>query len=195
MARQKLAGLLGSGGFDEDPDLPDEFNNVTVTEEGEGEEPSAAKGEGGRRLTKPRKARKAPKVANVMTDDWAYEAVKKHVQIQKSRRIITTIGKATLQAVERQRDKLAVVWTEPVSEASEPESAGSDLFGIVEEKAPPKKVTWQLYGATSDQIAILDRLGDEWNAPSRSALVQEAIRLDMVAKTTKAGRIAAAASQ
>lgn len=192
MARQKLAGLLGSGEFNEDPELPDEFNNVTVTEEDEVEEPPKAGNAGKRRTAKPRKA---PKVANVMTDDWAYEAVKKHVQIQKSRRIITTIGKATLQAVERQRDKLAVAWTDPVSEASEPESSGSDLFGIVEEKAPPKKVTWQLYGATSAQIAILDELGDRWSAPSRSALVQEAIRLDMVAKGTKTGRVTAAATR
>ncbi|SKY99417.1 Uncharacterised protein [Mycobacteroides abscessus subsp. bolletii] len=192
MARQKLAGLLGSGEFNEDPELPDEFNNVTVTEEDEVEEPPKAGNARRRQTTKPRKA---PKVANVMTDDWAYEAVKKHVQIQKSRRIITTIGKATLQAIERQRDKLAVAWTDPVSETSEPESSGSDLFGIVEEKAPPKKVTWQLYGATSAQIAILDKLGDQWSAPSRSALVQEAIRLDMVAKGTKTGRVTAAATR
>lgn len=116
-----------------------------------------------------------PALATVYTTNEAFRALRNHVQQRKAKGEIVSYGVVTLLAVQENRDKLSHLWRQ--AEPAAADTGDDDLFGITIRQAAPKKVPWQLHGASPAQVETLDNLADKWGAPSRSVLVQEALNL------------------
>lgn len=188
MAKVSLASLVAA----DDDDLstktpartspPEPESSVTVTKEAAPE----------RRQTRRRPVKK---IATVYTTDAVFRQLREYVANRKARGEILTYGVASLLAVQAHRDELATLWTEPGGEApDEGTSEDDDLFGVTVRKAAPKKVPWQLHGASPAQVQLLDDLVEQWSAPSRSVLVEEALvrYLAPVPRAKRASRAAPA---
>lgn len=116
-----------------------------------------------------------PALATVYTASETFRQLRNHVQARKAKGEIVSYGVVTLLAVQEKKETLAQRWRGVAAPAAT--DAGGDLFGITIRRAAPKKVPWQLHGASPAQVEILDNLADEWGAPSRSVLVEEALNL------------------
>lgn len=115
-----------------------------------------------------------PALATVYTTSETFRALRNHVQQRKAKGEIVSYGLVTLLAVQENRDTLSRLWEAAAAADTDDDD---DLFGIKIRQAAPKKVPWQLHGASPAQVETLDHLADEWGAPSRSVLVQEALNL------------------
>lgn len=174
MAKVSLVNLVGeatAGKAGEHPEPNEETEPVTVTKQGEEkppEEPATTQPAATRRTTRRTKVVKA--LATVYTPHGVYKALSRHVQNQRAKGELLSYGLAVLLAVEKHADELATLWT------AEPHDEQNDsIFGVKIRKAPPKKVPWQLHGATPQQVRKLDDLADQWHAPNRSVLVEQAL--------------------
>ncbi|MEB3023462.1 MULTISPECIES: hypothetical protein [Mycolicibacter] len=137
------------------------------------EAPSAAPVQRPRR---PRAAGSAP-TAEVAPD--VYKALRKFTSREKARDPITarTYLQVVLDAIEHSQEALATVWKQPNTTAS-----GGGLFSRQSaapmrrrrHSEPPGRVP--LTGLNPADAAVIDSLIQEWQAPSRSALVEEALR-------------------
>ncbi|QNI09741.1 hypothetical protein GAN17_25415 (plasmid) [Mycobacterium kubicae] len=92
------------------------------------------------------------------------------MKTQRARGELLSYGVVVLLAVEKHATELADLWNR-----TEEHTGGGGLFDIKVRKAAPKKVPWQLHGATPQQIRKLDDIAHQWNAPNRSVLVEEAL--------------------
>jgi hypothetical protein len=192
MAKVSLASLVAT----DDDDLstktpartspPEAESSVTVTNEAAPEAHVSAP----RRQTRRRPVKK---IATVYTTDAVFRQLREYVANRKARGEILTYGVASLLAVQAHRDELATLWTEAGGEApDEGTSEEDDLFGVTVRKAAPKKVPWQLHGASPAQVQLLDDLVEQWCAPSRSVLVEEAL-VRYLAPAPRAKRVSRAA--
>lgn len=176
MAKVSLASLVA----DDDDDLstkspakmsaPEPKTAVTVTK------PAAPDTHAGapRRETRRRPVKK---IATVYTSDAVFRQLREYVANRKARGEILTYGVTSLLAVQAYRDELATLWTQAGGDAGGAGDQDSDdLFGVTVRKAAPKKVPWQLHGASPAQVQLLDDLVEQWSAPSRSVLVEEALQ-------------------
>lgn len=169
--------------------------DVTVTKS----EDQSHGGEDEKGRKRSRAPRTAPKVAAVMTHPDVQRAIKKHVNSLKGRNLKTSLGVETLACVERQYDKLRTAWSDtednstPEAEAQDELVLGAGMFGL-NTQATETKVPWQLWGASPSQIAILDKASAACHAPSRSAFVEKAIRLDLMEKEPRPPRKTSAKS-
>lgn len=182
-------------GFDPDEGTsrtgPNATPAVTVTESGDQSGGGRTAGERTRRTT----PRPAPKVAAVLTHPDVQQAIKKHVNSLKGKNLKTSLGVETLACVERQYDRLRTAWAQTDDQADRAEAPGDPVLGAgmfgLNTRATETKVSWQLWGASRSQISILDKACIACGAPSRSAFVEKAIRLDLMDKeprsSSKAG--------
>jgi hypothetical protein len=135
--------------------------------------------------------RTAPKIAAVMTHPDVQQAIKKHVNSLKGKNLKTSLGVETLACVERQYDRLRTAWTESEppdgSETQGDPVLGAGMFGL-STQATETKVAWQLWGVSRQQISILDKAYNACGAPSRSAFVEKAIRLDLMEREARPPR-------
>lgn len=200
MAKVTLASLV----TDDDDDLstkspartspPEPEKTVTVTKQAAPDTQAGAP----RRETRRRPVKK---IATVYTSDAVFRQLREYVANRKARGEILTYGVTSLLAVQAHRDELATLWTPAGGEAAGPgEVEGNDnddLFGVTVRKAAPKKVPWQLHGASPAQVQLLDDLVEQWSAPSRSVLVEEALQryLAPVPRGKRAGHAPAAGSR
>lgn len=190
----KTSGGGLPAGFDPDKGTsgagPNPTPAVTVTE-------SSGQSGGGRTAgerTRSATPRPAPKVAAVLTHPEVQQAIKKHVNSLKGKNLKTSLGVETLACVERQYDRLRTAWAQ-TDHADEAEAHGDPVLGAgmfgLNTRATETKVSWQLWGASRQQISILDKACIACGAPSRSAFVEKAIRLDLMDKeprpSSKAG--------
>lgn len=184
-----VSNATGGGlpeGFDPNKRIttPNPRPGVTVTES----EGQSGGGEDERGRNRVRRPRTAPKVAAVITHPDVQRAIKKHVNSLKGRNLKTSLGVETLACVERQYDKLLTAWSDaadlPVNENETQDDSpvlGAGMFGL-STQSTETKVPWQLWGASQTQISILDKASEACGAPSRSAFVEKAIRLDLMQK-------------
>lgn len=190
MARMKLEALLDN--VDEtDDETGDESSPkevatppisepeaVTVTNLGD-TGTAESSDESRRKQASPPKRRRSrttgdrPALATVYTTSETFRALRNHVQQRKAKGEIVSYGLVTLLAVQENRGTLSRLWGAEATAAVD--ASDDDLFGITIRQAAPKKVPWQLHGASPAQVETLDKLADEWGAPSRSVLVQEAL--------------------
>lgn len=86
-------------------------------------------------------------------------------------------GQVVLDAVEKHADDLKGHWSKPVA------STGTGLFRRVETGRPTRRrhnsprARVPLAGVINTDAAVLDQLATDWGAGSRSALVEQALRL------------------
>lgn len=193
MAKVSLASLVA----DDDDELstqspakmsaPEPKTAVTVTK------PAAPDTHAGapRRETRRRPVKK---IATVYTSDAVFRQLREYVANRKARGEILTYGVTSLLAVQAYRDELATLWTQAGGDAGAGDQDSDDLFGVTVRKAAPKKVPWQLHGASPAQVQLLDDLVEQWSAPSRSVLVEEALTR-YLAPVPRGKRAAAAGSR
>lgn len=164
MAKVSLTSLL-----DDDDDTTDEQSDTTTSETVTVTKDEV---EGGTQRTKPPRDpdRIVKSLATVYTPSTVFTALRKYASGQRAKGQLVSYGVIVLLAVDKHQDELAALWT-----TDQPPQTDGGLFGVTVRKAAPKKVPWQLHGATPDQIRKLDDLVDEWNAPNRSVLVEEAL--------------------
>lgn len=181
MAKVSLRTLVSAGDGDSVTDVPNAERNigdpaVTVTKiaDGAGRDSGVAPKGGARKPVK--------KIATVYTTDAIFQRLREHVSSRKAKGEILSYGIASLLAVRQHRHELSCLWHGAASEdEGNPSTADTntdiddDLFGITIRRAAPKKVPWQLHGASPAQVQLLDELTHKWGAPSRSVLVQEAL--------------------
>ncbi|MCT7367360.1 hypothetical protein A7G45_31295 [Mycolicibacterium llatzerense] len=110
------------------------------------------------------------------TVDPIFQRLRQHVAARKVGGEIVSYGVATLLAVQANAEELSRYWTEGPG-AGIVDLDDDDMFGVAVRKARPKKVPWQLHGATPEQVEILDRFVEQWGAPSRSELVEVALTM------------------
>ncbi len=150
---------------------PASAHPAPVAAEAEAEAPAAV------RPARRRRVAVSPPTAEVAPE--VLKALQKLTSREKMRDPITarTYAAVVLDAIDANQDKLSVFWTQPV--ASRP---GGGLFS---RQAPPMRRRRHaeptgrvpLTGLTPDDAATLDNLITQWKAPSRSALVEQALRL------------------
>lgn len=168
MAKVNMASLLQQGtatSAGKETRTADTAKDVTVTKRDEVVDPEQTK----RRTVDPNKVVK--RLATVYTARTVYAALRQHASRQKAKGELISYGVIVLLAVDKYQDELSKLWT--TADDAEPETHG--LFGITVKKAAPKKVPWQLHGATPQQIRKLDDIAANWDAPNRSVLVEEAL--------------------
>lgn len=169
MAKVSMTSLLNNGpesapaetATETPPRTPE---NVTVTKSAAIEHPEPPQ----RRPSDRTKVVK--RLATVYTPQTVYNALSRHVKNQRAKGELLSYGVVVLLAVEKHATELATLW----NDTEAPASTGG-LFDVQVRKAAPKKVPWQLHGATPQQIRKLDDIAAEWNAPNRSVLVEEAL--------------------
>jgi hypothetical protein len=169
------------------PPTPTPDVTVTKTEEQSGRR------EGEQERKRIALPRTTPKVAAVMTHPDVQRAIKKHVNSLKGRSLKTSLGAETLACVERQYDKLRTAWADTNDQPpAETDTQGDPVLGAgmfgLSTQATETKVSWQLWGANRSQIGILDKAYIACGAPSRSAFVEKAIRLDLMEKEPRPPR-------
>lgn len=175
MARQSLSSLVSEEAAKpadetrEETTAANEQQHVTVTKQDKGT--SAPSGEPASR----RPSRPGMKAGTVYTPEPIFDDLRAHVAKRKARGEELTYGKACLLAVQQHRHELANLWTEPAQETGG-DDLDDDLFGVTVSKIAPKKVPWQLHGVSPAQLGRLDQLATQWQAPSRSVLIEEALR-------------------
>lgn len=161
---------------DEDDDGAGDGADAGAADNEEHDEDASESG-GVARIGRPRGPVK--NLATVYTPNAIFQKLKTHVSQRKAKGEIVSLGRIVLLAVRDNREELSTLWpSAPTATELAADEADDDLFGdITIRKAPPKKVPWQLHGAKPVHVAALDRLVDDWNAPSRSVLVEEALTL------------------
>ncbi|WP_100514021.1 hypothetical protein [Mycobacteroides abscessus] len=172
MANLDLKDLVNTDFEDDDDDGVD-----AEAGRDEGPDENTTEAGGVARIGRPRGPVK--NLATVYTPNAIFQKLKAHVSQRKAKGEIVSLGRIVLLAVRDNQRELSMLWS-PGRTAAElsADEADDDLFGdITIRKAPPKKVPWQLHGAKPVHVAALDRLVDEWSAPSRSVLVEEALTL------------------
>lgn len=193
MARMKLEDLVLDDDETDDESADDSASKevatpsisepeaVTVTNLDD-TDTAESSGESRRKQASPPKRRRSrttgdrPALATVYTTSETFRALRNHVQQRKAKGEIVSYGLVTLLAVQEHRDTLSRLWAEEsTGSTAAADASDDDLFGITIRQAAPKKVPWQLHGASPAQVETLDHLADEWGAPSRSVLVQEAL--------------------
>lgn len=118
--------------------------------------------------------------STVYTAGTTFRQLRDHVRQRKAKGELVSYGVVTLLAVQQNSDWLKHRWEGGVvrtdTEAADLDDSDSgNLFGITIRQAAPKKVPWQLHGATPQQVKLLDDLVEQWGAPSRSVLVEDAL--------------------
>ncbi|TEA09163.1 hypothetical protein [Mycobacteroides salmoniphilum] len=171
MARKSLADLVIDDVID---DTSDETSAPNPEDSNPADDRHSDENETGTGKPKPRRSPRQPgttvkKHGTVYTRSTVLTALTKYVNRRKAEGELVSYGVVSLQAVEEFSEELAQLW------ATHVEETGTGMFGITIRKKPPKKVPWQLHGATPDQVNLLDRKVDEWNAPSRSEVVEQAL--------------------
>ena len=179
MAKVSLRSLVSDNDDDSATEPPTEEHSstkqpsVTVTELAD-----AAGEEGGGTAPRRRPHKRVKKIATVYTTDAVFQRLREYVSSRKAKGDILSYGIASLLAVRHHRHELSRLWlsgTASEGSASANIDLDDDLFGITVRKAAPKKVPWQLHGASPSQVEMLDDLANQWGAPSRSVLVEEAL--------------------
>lgn len=154
MAQRSLASLAGVNTDDQPTPAPAPPPPVTVT----------------KRPARTRRGGEGKAPATVYTSREVHTALRKHAAKTKATEV-TSYGVIVLRAVQEHRQELRSLWNEPADKPGEDD----DLFDLPVRRPRPKKIAWQLHGARREHVQTLDRLVDEWGAPSRSVLVEEAL--------------------
>lgn len=131
--------------------------------------------------TVPRRRRDPVSAPSVQVEPTLAKALRKLTTKEKGQNPITarTYAQVVLDAIEANQTELSVRW--PSAPARD--NLVNGLFSRPKERPsrrrrhpqPPARVP--LYGITPDNLEVLDKLVADWNASSRSALVEEALRL------------------
>lgn len=145
--------------------------------------PQAANGDRPATAPQPRPRRRR-NVGSAPTAEVAPEvckALRRFTSREKARDPMTarTFAQVVLDAIDASQQELAKVWTEP----SRTDTGGGGLF-TRRPATPPRRRRHSeppgripLTGLHPDDAATIDSLVDAWQAPSRSALVEQALRL------------------
>jgi hypothetical protein len=139
---------------------------------GSGEEPDAT--------VRPKRRRATTSVPTAEVAPNIHRALSILTNEEKAADPITarTFAQVVLDAIEANQDKLKTFWKAPT-----PETSGGGLFSRLpaaparrrRHPQPPARVP--LTGMHPTDAAMLDSLVEQWGAPSRSALVEQALRL------------------
>lgn len=192
MAKQK--GVFTDGLGDIDDLLPVSIPNPTVTAAApEATQPQAPTGGGHgvgpdvrhapavvRRPVAP--AEPAASVPSAQVDPAIHDRLVKLTSKERARNTTTarTFAQVVLDSVEKHQDELAEFWLKPA------EDSGSGLFRRQKVTTSPKRrrkhekppARIPLGGIDPVDLATLDQLALQWNAGSRSALVEQALRFE-----------------
>ena len=124
----------------------------------------------------------APSVPSAQVDPALHEKLVKLTAKERARNTITarTFAQVVLDAVEKHQAQLAEFWVKPI------QTQGSGLFRRQKVTTSPKRrrkhekppARIPLGGIDPVDLATLDQLALEWNAGSRSALVEQALRFE-----------------
>lgn len=95
-----------------------------------------------------------------------------------------------LEAIQKNAQALSVLWTAPAA-GEEDSKDTSKLFpglaaGSQSRRRREEVVRLTLSGINEAHLATLDQLEQEWNAPSRVVLIEEALRLEYLPKSGEA---------
>lgn len=91
-----------------------------------------------------------------------------------AKRTSTTLGAVVLQAIETNVNVLSTRWCQP-----EPGPAGRLFTSTLTVQRRSSPGTSAAFRIEQNDVAVIDRLVAEWSAPSRSALVNEALSVHL----------------
>ncbi|ORW08018.1 MULTISPECIES: hypothetical protein [Mycolicibacter] len=131
-------------------------------------------------VQRPRRRRATGSTPTAEVAPEVYKALRRFTSREKARDPITArkYAEVVLDAIEHSQEELSTFWKQPEAAA-----AGGGLFSRQpaapvrrrRHSEPPGRVP--LTGLNPADAAILENLIEEWQAPSRSALVEQALRL------------------
>jgi hypothetical protein len=137
----------------------------------------------------PRRRRSAVSVPTAEVAPSIHRLLRRLTTKEKTRDPISarTYAQVVLDAIEAHQEALSTHWTTPINAGAD-KGGGGGLFSRRpaaparrrRHAEPPARVP--LTGLSPDDAQALDNLVDTWSAPSRSALVEQALRLYLKAE-------------